>query len=221
MENNLLFLHILRAVGFYCYTTGARIRLRHGTIPDGPYVGLSHTCTIVTVDSGEKYNIDVSFSGDGPTVPMPLKSGDVIPNLGTQEIRLVHAKIDQFETDQEFWIYQYRNRPDAPWNHYYCFLEVPFIQADYLVISNYECTQGYLPENVVIVRFLRDGDRIVGKVMLVNGVVKQNMGGRTHVVKECETEEERIAALKEYFGITLTDEEKEGIRGTITELGRQ
>lgn len=181
----------------------------------------SHICTIVTVENGDKWHVDVSFSGDGPTVPMLLISGHTILNLGTQEIRLVRSTIDQFETQDQFWIYEYRNKPDAPWNHYYCFYEIPFIQADFEVISYSETTQGFLPWNVVIVRFLRIGEKIGGKVMLVNGTVKRNMGGRTEIVHECYTEEERIEALMEYFGMTLTDEEKKGILGTPTELKGQ
>ena len=178
----------------------------------------SHIVIIVTLDGGEKYHVDVSFSGDGPTRPMPLKEEDTILNLGTQEIRLVRSAIAQFESEIKWWIYQYRNRPDAPWNSYYCFLEAPFIHGDFEIMSYFACTQGYLPSNIVIVAFVRKGDRIGGKLMLINGLVKKNMGGRTKVVEECKTEEERIAALREYFGITLTHEQREGIQGQVTEL---
>ena len=36
----------------------------------------------------------------------------------------------------------------------------------------------------------------------------------------CKTEDERDGALKQYLGITLQEEERKGIRGMITELGR-
>ena len=134
---------------------------------------------IVTLDCGEKYHVDVSFSGDGPTRPMPLREENIISNLGAQEIRLVRSTITQFESDIKWWIYQYRNGPDAPWNSNYCFLEVPFIHGDFEVMSYFACTQGYLPRNIVIVAFVRNGDRIGGKLMLINGLVKRNMGGKT------------------------------------------
>lgn len=173
---------------------------------------------IVTLGSGEKYHVDVSFSGDGPTCPMPLNEEDAISNLGAQEIRLVRSKIAQFESDIEWWIYQYCNQLDAPWNSYYCFLEVPFIHGDFEVMNYFACTQGYLPSNIVIVAFIRKEEKIAGKLMLINRLVKRNEGSKTKVVKECKTEEERIAALKGYFGITLTYEQTEGIKGHITEL---
>lgn len=82
---------------------------------------------------------------------------------------------------------------------------------------------------MLVIKFLRrsgdgDGDggggEIYGKVMMVDGVVKRNLGGKTEVVRVCESEEERVGALGEYFGITLTEDEKEGIRGRELELGK-
>lgn len=39
MEHTILFNHILRAIGFRAYMTGARIRLRKDGVPQGPYTG--------------------------------------------------------------------------------------------------------------------------------------------------------------------------------------
>lgn len=74
---------------------------------------------------------------------------------------------------------------------------------------------------VLVVKFLlaEDGSGgIGGKVMLIDGEVKRNLGGRTEVVKVCESEGERVKALREYFGILLTEEEVKGIAGRLTEL---
>ena len=59
---------------------------------------------------------------------------------------------------------------------------------------------------------------IVGKIMLVNGEVKRNDGGKTRVLKACESEDERVAAFEELFGITLTEEERLGVEGRNVEL---
>lgn len=90
---------------------------------------------------------------------------------------------------------------------------------------NFFTSQSDAPTNfqtrtVLIIRFLREGARIVGKIMLVNGEVKRNLGGKTELVRVFETEEERIEGLKEYFGIDMTEEEIEGIRGRQLELLR-
>lgn len=78
---------------------------------------------------------------------------------------------------------------------------------------------------VLVVKFLKrdnedgSGDlEISGKRMLVDGVVKENVGGKTQDVHACETEHERVKALKAWFGIELSAEEVEGIRGWRTEL---
>ncbi|OOF95545.1 hypothetical protein ASPCADRAFT_170266 [Aspergillus carbonarius ITEM 5010] len=59
---------------------------------------------------------------------------------------------------------------------------------------------------------------IIGKVMLVDQVIKVNVGGKTRVVHEFDTEEGRVQALWKYFEIRLTEEEKEGIKGWDKEL---
>lgn len=98
---------------------------------------------------------------------------------------------------------------------------------NYFTGSHPESFQTY---TVLVVKFLRreeeeergekgvEKTEIYGKVMMVNGEVKRNLGGKTSVIKTCVTEEERVDALKKYFEITLTDEERESIRGTKTEL---
>jgi arylamine N-acetyltransferase len=176
--------------------------------------------------------LDVGFGGDGATKPLPLISGHITHNLGMQEIRLLHSTIpQQHDQSQKLWIYQYCNGKDKEWNSFYAFPETEFLPADFEVMSFY--TSQYLggtnfqTRTVLIVRFLlgkvkegEDGEReeIMGKVMLVNGEVKKNDGGKTRLVMTCTTEEERVQALKEHFEIELTEEEINGIKGRNVEL---
>ncbi|KAJ3045614.1 N-terminal acetyltransferase, partial [Rhizophlyctis rosea] len=130
-------------------------------------------------------------------------------------------------TQPKFWFYQYRNTPDAEWNTYYGFPEMSLGDHD-LEMMNYwtsRAPESFQRNMMILVKFLReevgegkDGGRIVGKVMLANGLVKRNLGGKTELVKECRTEEERVEALRERFGIELTQEQRDGIRGYVTEL---
>jgi arylamine N-acetyltransferase len=182
-----------------------------------------HVVNIVTLADGSKYHMDVGFGGDGATKPLPLIDGHVTQNLGSQEVRLVHGNIpDQTDLSQKLWIYQYRNGPEKDWNSFYAFPELQFIAQDFHIMNWYTSKhpESFQTFTVLIVRYLRkEGeDRISGKVMLINGVVKQNLGGKTEVVMECKSEEQRIEALKKYFEITLTEEEKNGVLGTVTEL---
>ncbi|POS70536.1 hypothetical protein DHEL01_v211068 [Diaporthe helianthi] len=144
------------------------------------------------------------------------------------------------------WFYEYRNRPEDEWNRYYAFGDHEASSwdlecANYWVSSNPESFQR---KQVLVVKFLRGscedawkeglieaadassnsrsimipGVETCGKIMLVNGQLKRNLGGKTDILKICRTEEERVESLKEYFGIILSDEQKQGIKGFQTAL---
>jgi hypothetical protein len=150
--------------------------------------------------------------------------------------------------ERKLWIYQYRNNIEKPWNSFYAFSDlVEFLPADYHIMyvpypswSNTSaepsthlfrnwytgsCPESFQTFTALVVMFLRrpnqdapGKEEIYGKRMLVNGVVKENLGGKTTVVQECSTEAERVEALKGWFGIELTDEEITSIQGWHTEL---
>ncbi|KAL2133014.1 hypothetical protein VTI74DRAFT_3020 [Chaetomium olivicolor] len=181
-----------------------------------------------------KYAVDVGFGGDGMTRPLPLVEGLVHHNsIGTQEVRLAREFISnqrfRDEGAEKMWIYQVRNAPDREWVSFFAFhdrfefFEEDFAIANWFLSASPECHQTW---TVLAIRFLRgevetgreEEVRVVGKVMMVNGVVKKNVTGKTEVVKVCRTESERVEALREYFGILLTEEEAESIKGRKAEL---
>lgn len=228
MEGSLFFLNILRSLGFAAYPSVVRIRLREDGVPTGDYVTITHIVIIIELQTGhalsEKYVCDAAFGGDGPLFPMPLKEGVVTRNLGTQEIRFAYERIPK-ATSQKFWVYQYRNGPDKPWNSFYAFHDVECLETDFNAV-NYYTSQAptFQKTTVIIVKFILGPDdatednKITGKLMLVNGTVKRNMGGKTEVVEVCKTESERVEAFKKWFGIDLTEDEVNGIKDTVTEL---
>ncbi|KAF2814450.1 arylamine N-acetyltransferase 1 [Mytilinidion resinicola] len=240
MEAAIFFNHILRALGFDAYTAGVRIRYRENGIPKGDYIGWTHIVNIVTLPDSTKHVLDVAFGGDGPTKPLPLLPGIVTSNIGTQELRFVHEPLAQQTHDavaSKYWIYQYRNAPTAPWNSFYAFTELEFLHGDFEIMNHFTSTskRSFQTYTALVVKFLmaREGDEemraelraegkgkggVYGKVMLVGGDVKVNTDRKTRVVKRCETEAERVKALREWFGMSFTEEEREGIRGHVTEL---
>lgn len=200
-----------------------------------------HVVNIVTLpsESGSadgtapaKYMCDVGFGGDMPTVPVPLVTpSPVLHNsIGTQEIRLERGRIPGMRapesSGQAFWIYQYRNAGDQPWHAAFCFTETEFLERDLEVLNWYtsrdpRCFQTF---TLLVVKFLMRGGEeggkgeVYGKLMLVNDEVKGNLGGKTRLVKKCETEEERVQVLKDMFGMTLTREQREAIAGRAAEI---
>ncbi|RYP02172.1 hypothetical protein DL764_005923 [Monosporascus ibericus] len=224
MEIAILYNHMLVGLGFDAYTVGVRTRPRIQGVPEGDFPGWVH---IVTFPDGSKYHVDVGFGGDGATLPLPLIEELAHRNLGTQEIRLVRdwMPTQRKRTEEaKLWIYQYRNSPESAWNSFYAFAELEFTQADFEVINWWTSHNPgfYQALTMLLIKFLRrEGENgqqeICGKLVLVNGLVKENLSARTRLVQECKTEE-RIEALDKYFGIRLTEEERLGIRGWATGL---
>jgi arylamine N-acetyltransferase len=230
---SIFFNHVLRALGFPAYLAPVRIRLRVDGIPHGDYTGWRHLVNLITLTDGTKWAVDVGFGGDGATAPVQLLHNHPQKNLGSQELRLWHDWIPtQLHRTEEtkLWIYQYRNGSEHEWHSFYAFSEAEAMEADY---DNLNWYTGSHPESFqtytcIIVKFLRcpklsansnEGDQeVYGKRMLINGVVKENLGGKTKVVEDCTTEKQRLQALEKWFGMTFTEEEKAGIQGWGTEL---
>lgn len=166
--------------------------------------------------------MDAAFGGDGPTSPLPLISGQITKNLGSQEVRLIYDNMPkQTRKGQKVWIYQYRNAADKPWNSFYSFAELEFFQDDFEVINRFTSWDAVQKRSFVVVKFIRNGETaglpllegevlektddvfVAGKIMMVNNVVKLNMGGRTRVIDSFETQEGRFEALKKWFSIYL------------------
>lgn len=175
--------------------------------------------------------LDVGFGGDGPTRPLPLIHGNVTTNIWPQENRLMLDHIDQQISrtpETKLWIYQYRNGAEEPWNSFYAFSLQEFLEVDFKITNFYtsESPGSFQRSTMLIVKFLRrpkeggeQGEQeIFGKRMLVNNVVKENTGGKTRLVHVCKSEAERVEALQTWFGIRLSEDERAGIAGHVTEL---
>ncbi|KAF4553909.1 Hypothetical protein D9617_5g067840 [Elsinoe fawcettii] len=164
------------------------------------------------------------------------KGDGAVTNLGRQEVR-VNRGVFPGTVDEgrnKVWFYEYRNGKGETWERYYAFGEQEASLWELECANWWVATHpdSFQRKQVLVVKFLREkgevngtgeahGEKqvqVMGKIMLVDGSVKRNMGGKTELVKTCRTDQERVDALREYFGITLTDEQKEGIHGFATEL---
>ncbi|EHK19402.1 uncharacterized protein TRIVIDRAFT_193352 [Trichoderma virens Gv29-8] len=232
MELSIFFHHMLRGLGFHVYMTGVRNRTRTNGVPQGETQGWTHINNIIHLPDGSKFTADVAFGGDGPTLPLRMdEKATIHSNLGSQDVRLIHDVLPkQRLLDPKVWIYQYRNGADKPWNSFYSFLEVEFFQEDFEVQNWWASAKTLHRWTVLAVRFLREGEpvkyphqdwkadcgeeiNIVGKVMLVNNLVKLNMGNKTTVILQFDSEKQRLSALREFFNIRLTEEEIRSING--------
>jgi hypothetical protein len=78
----------------------------------------------------------------------------------------------------------------------------------------------FFTHKVVVTKFILDPEvkDITGCYILFERTVKRRLDDKMEVIMELKNEEERVMALKKYFGIKLTKREQEAIRGTSTDL---
>lgn len=82
---------------------------------------------------------------------------------------------------------------------------------------------------VLIIRFLgcpkeessEMGDwDISGDRVLVNGIRKENLGGKTHLIRDCLSGAKRLKVLRDSLSIKSIDEEASSLEGQMTVLGQ-
>ena len=148
---------------------------------------------------------------------------------------------------QEMWVYQNKiegkeDVGEEGWTNAYCFGEGEWFEEDF-VANNFKTSRSlgsWFTWMFVMTRMILGGDKAAGRIdggeKKVNGekegeaevvgsvtifganLTRRLSGGQSEVLRELKSEEERVEALKEWFGIELADEEREGIRGMVTGL---
>jgi arylamine N-acetyltransferase len=243
MEQNLFFSHILRSLGYEVYLSGARISLAVNAPPertdaekDG-YMGFEHMVIFALIEEGgeeRNYVVDVGYGAFNALEPILLKEGEeCICQPGTIG-RLVRRPVaaSSLRRKTEMWVFQNKfvGKDDVGedgWTNAYCFGEMEWFQTDFEV-SSYRTSMdptSWFRREFLLTRMIARGEQgvnaegdgdaeIVGSVTFMGGnLTKRIGGGKSETIKECETEEDRVKMLKEWFGIKLSDEEREAIRG--------
>ena len=175
---------------------------------------------IVTI-AGKRYVIDVGFGSSGPTHPLPLVKNEISINVGAQQMRLMHDTIPDFTgLGQNLWLYQYRHNADQPWLPAYAFSELEFTPNDFKMMNYFTSTHhtSWFTYMIVCVKMILEDGQIVGDITLTGNEVKKRVKGASVVLALCTSEEERLKALDEFFGVKLSSVERDGIRGMITEI---
>ncbi|OTB03194.1 hypothetical protein M426DRAFT_321983 [Hypoxylon sp. CI-4A] len=245
MENNSLFHTVLLSLGFKAYMAGARVYDEE----HDRYGGFSHCVNIVVID-GEKWMVDVGFGANGPTFPVLLsehKPQSNPPCDDLVETRLVREPIPQaVDQEQRLWIYQHRLGPGEEWTPMYCFVDFEFLLEDIrgMNLSPWKSPHSWFTQKVVLVRFTMAWERdalldtqsgkdtyasdeafgvvfIDGVLILLQDSLKWRSGGKIHWQIRFKDEEQRVQAIKKYFGIELDEEDRAAIIGTIGGLDKR
>lgn len=171
---------------------------------------------------GRQYLVDVGFGSNGPHHPVPLEAGVVMANYGTQNIHLVLEPIAQnLNQSQRLWQYEHRNSPEADWIPTYCFTETEFLPDDFVMINYYMSTSrdSWFTFHLVCVKMLlAESEEIVGDLTVFNNQLKRRIGATSEVLATFTSEDERVASLERFFGITMDPSERGGIHHTISEI---
>ncbi|KAK9371572.1 arylamine N-acetyltransferase 1 [Lipomyces chichibuensis] len=227
MENNCLFGTVLRSLGFNVYSVGARVNeaVRSVAATAGlsgqKYDGWNHMLNIVTVDN-QQYLVDVGFgAGGSPIHPLPLIHGSVSVNIGPQKNRLLRQRIPQHtDRKQQLWCLEHSNDDGLIWTPTYAFTDIEFLPEDFAIMNYWTSTHptSWFTKVIIVVKTLLEDGEVVGHVTLLQNEVKRRIRGRTEILDTLSSEEERVRALSQRFGITLSKEEICAIRGMVSEL---
>jgi arylamine N-acetyltransferase len=182
----------------------------------------------IVILGDKKYLVDVGYGVDGPVCPVLLGHTGLYTNIIGQRIKLRSQNLPQHtDPSQKVWVYsQCRGNWDGPWQEIYHFADTEVLPHDFDVLNFYNMTNSLWAHTVVVQHFIPTEDDdiqdIKGTLLLVGMELKVGEGMTTtqRVVETYETEEDRLDALRHYFGIVLSDEEAGAIIGRPTALTR-
>ncbi|KAI9789245.1 MAG: N-terminal acetyltransferase [Peltula sp. TS41687] len=221
MENNGFFGTVLRSLGFELFSAGARVCVPDAESGGDQFGGWAHMVNIVAIN-GTRYMVDVGFGAQGPTQPLPLVDGKVSAGIGPASLRVLWTNIPpNTDPGQRLWVYQYRINDDSPWTTAYCFTELEFLPQDYTMMNYWTSTArtSLFTHKVICTKtIVDDEEEVVGSLILVGREFKRRVKGEKEILMICENEQQRIEGLKKWFGAEFTEDEQQGIMGTVTQL---
>lgn len=172
-----------------------------------------------------KYHVDVGFGANGPIAPLKLdRGGSVLDHIRPASMRLQWRNIPgNLDEDQRLWVYEYRIDESSDFQFMYCFTELEFLVSDYNMMNYYTSTSSrtFFTQTIVGEKKTFGGennDELVGNLTLGNNEMKWRLHGKKEREIQFQSEEDRIMAIEEHFGIKFDREERDSIRGLTSEI---
>jgi arylamine N-acetyltransferase len=216
LEQNAFFATLLHSLGFNVYSGGGRV------YENGGWTGWSHMVVFITI--GEtKYVVDVGHGPYGQVVPMALDhSGTVYPQLRPASVRHQWRNVlGSTDPNQRLWVYEFRQDEKSEWGPRLCYTEQEYMPNDFAVMNHHcstNCTSWFTTAIIVEKKLLDDAGELIGTVLLMNNIIKWRVHGKKLKEIELKTEEERMKALEEHFGIKFGQAERNSIKGMVSEI---
>ncbi|KAI1361269.1 hypothetical protein F5Y08DRAFT_25533 [Xylaria arbuscula] len=227
VQLNLLFAELLRSLGISAYRTAVRLNAAASLSPApgtdrskvvyGPWL---HIINIVTIGD-KKYIVDTNFNQFGSPFPVPLVHNEPATDVWTRRRRMIHERNPGWaETDQKWWRMQVMYEGDDCWMDVYCFQEVEWMALDFALLwaGIQKLDMGWFNHVVVCFRIILEDEVPVGWIVVRGDRLTRSYKGVVQTIETFECEGDRVAALSEHFGISLSEHEQRQIIGTKTEL---
>lgn len=200
------------------------------------WTGWSHLLNIVII-GGTKYLCDVGFGPNEPVVPVPLVHGEVRPQMSPAESRLVYETLEENISDCKLWIHQHRFDARSEWSPTYCFSDIEVLPGDLegLNLAPSIGRTSHFTQKIICVRFTTEDESTEnvdglpssesigrgeadGALILNHDTVKWRRRGQTVLDVDLKSEDDRLEALRKYWGIELDVEDRMAIVGTVSAL---
>ncbi|KAJ3572440.1 hypothetical protein NP233_g3082 [Leucocoprinus birnbaumii] len=242
---NGIFLEVLRGLGYRAYAVSARVS--RDPDPDShsyAFGPLSHLILLVQLqysgNANQTYAVDVGFGSACLMRPILLSANpnNIVYGLtNTERHRLVfepspNSSISASSGSSGLgggqWNLEvgHRESPDALeiWHRKFSFTESECWQPDIDVLS-FAVSQRPGPRNlfyntVICVKVFQE-DKKKYRIILNGNEVKKSYGAKSEVMRTFNNELERIRALREIFGLKISDEDEVHIRGRPAALNSQ
>lgn len=134
---------------------------------------------------------------------------------------------------QKLWHLNYRHDKNKPWMTAYAFTELEFLPNDFAVANFWtsKSPQIFFTTSVVCIKMQFSGgpesvegdygkERLCGHITICDTRFKKFRDGLQQEAFDFSDETHRVQCIRDTFGIELSDEEKDAIIGTTTELKR-
>lgn len=186
-ELNLLFFHLLRALGFDARVLTGRVTM-HG--PEEAATARTHVLLLVTL-GGVRYTVDVGFGGMTPTAPLMLDTEDEQP-----------TPHETYRLTNRAGAYTLRARVGDEWRHYYLFDLAPPLEIDLEVGNWYVSTH---PDSPFRGRLLAARAEPGVRHALRGAEYTRHEVGVSSERRRIETPEEATVLLRDVFRIEVPD----------------
>lgn len=182
-ELNMLFGHLLGALGFSWYPVAVRVVYNKPSLPPVAHMGL-----VVELEERRSF-VDVGYGGPGPKGLLPLEMG--IWNVNGEEFQVERTEEGDLRIDRQ---------QEGEWKALLQFQDLPVREVDFQLLNFYcaKCPKILFTQKRIINLCTPEGSKaLTDRELTIR--TKESVIRRT-----CESKEELEAVLREEFGICVS-----------------